>query len=164
MRLKRCVASLLAATLLSGCASIVNKSVFPVTINSHPDQASITVTDERGKQMYAGTTPTTIALSAGESYFHAKKYTVVFSKPGYTDQTVEIKAELSGWYIGNILFGGLIGLLIVDPLTGKMWKLPTDSSVTLAEKVAMNSGERALQIVLLEQVPASEREKLIQLN
>jgi hypothetical protein len=30
---------------------------------------------------------------------------------------------MDGWYIGNILFGGLIGILIVDPLTGAMWKL-----------------------------------------
>ena len=27
---------------------------------------------------------------------------------------------MNGWYIGNILFGGLIGFLIVDPLTGAM--------------------------------------------
>jgi hypothetical protein len=30
---------------------------------------------------------------------------------------------MDGWYIGNILFGGVIGFLIVDPATGAMWKL-----------------------------------------
>ena len=32
-------------------------------------------------------------------------------------------AYLNGWYIGNVVFGGLIGLLIVDPETGAMWRL-----------------------------------------
>lgn len=30
---------------------------------------------------------------------------------------------MNGWYIGNLLFGGIIGLLIVDPATGAMWTL-----------------------------------------
>lgn len=30
---------------------------------------------------------------------------------------------MDGWYMGNLLFGGFIGFLIVDPATGAMWKL-----------------------------------------
>ena len=30
---------------------------------------------------------------------------------------------MDGWYIGNIVFGGLIGWLVVDPASGAMWKL-----------------------------------------
>ena len=120
--------------ILTGCASIVGKNMYPVTINSHPDESTIVIKDENGKQMYKGKTPTTITLSSGEAYFHAKRYSITFSKPGYEDQTTEIKAGLSGWYFGNILFGGLIGLLIVDPLTGNMWKLPTETTITLQSR------------------------------
>jgi len=34
-----------------------------------------------------------------------------------------VKCSLNGWYFGNIIFGGLIGLLIVDPATGAMYRL-----------------------------------------
>ncbi|PZQ54458.1 MAG: hypothetical protein DI563_32710 [Variovorax paradoxus] len=35
---------------------------------------------------------------------------------------------MSGWYIGNILFGGLIGMIGVDPAPGGMYVFP--NSVT----------------------------------
>ena len=140
--------------LVSGCASIVSKSSYPVTITSNPDQARITITDERGTQMYKGKTPTTLTLKAGESYFHGKDYTVTFEKEGYEKQVASIHRELDGWYIGNILLGGLIGMLIVDPLTGAMWKLDSPLTVTLAEKTAsLESTDAQLQIVMIDDVP-----------
>ncbi len=150
--------------LLIGCASIVGKNMYPVTINSHPDEAVIVIKDEKGKVMYKGKTPTTITLSSGEAYFHAKNYSITFSKPGYEDQTTEIKAGLSGWYFGNILFGGLIGLLIVDPLTGNMWKLPTETTITLAEQVKSGKNEQSLKIVTINQIPENIRKQLVRLN
>src|SRR3989338_9409928 len=93
---------------VSGCASIVSKSQYPITINSHPDDATIFIKDEKEKQIYKGKTPTTITLPSGEGYFHGKSYTVEFSKEGYETQTAFIKSSMDGWYIGNILFGGLI--------------------------------------------------------
>jgi hypothetical protein len=127
-------AFVLAVALLStGCASIVGKSVFPVTINSDPSGSDILIKDEKGQEIFAGKTPTTVTLDAGEAYFHAKSYQVHFSKAGYGSHQAVIRAQLSGWYIGNVLFGGLIGWLIVDPITGKMWKLPTDLTVKLPQ-------------------------------
>jgi len=162
------IAGVLAVVIsLTGCASIVGKNMYPVTINSHPDEAAIVIKDEDGQQIYKGKTPTTITLSSGEAYFHAKRYTVTFSRAGYEDQTAVIKASVSGWYFCNIFFGGggiLIGMLIVDPLTGNMWKLPTETTITLAEKVALNNNERSLRIVSIDQVPKNIRKQLIRLN
>ena len=79
------------------------KDVFPLTINSNPDGANIVIVDESGKKMLSGTTPTTVSLAAGQSYFHAKTYSITFSKAGYTEQYATVKATLSGWYFGNIL-------------------------------------------------------------
>lgn len=151
---------------LSGCASIISKSMYPVTINSHPDEANILVKDERGLQMYKGQTPATLTLAAGEAYFHAKSYTVTFSKPDYEKQTAVIKAGLDGWYIGNIVFGGLIGVLIVDPLTGAMFSLPKEFTVTLAKKqdLSLNKDERALKIVTIDQIPDNLKSKLVRLK
>jgi len=166
MKARRMIAALLIPLFfLTGCASIVGKDVFPVTINSNPDGATIVVKDENGTKVYAGTTPTTVTLSAGEAYFHAKSYTITFSKPGYMEQFVQIKATLSGWYFGNILFGGLIGILIVDPITGKMWKLKTNVFGDLSpEKTASNQNERTLQVITLSQIPENMRKDLVPLN
>jgi len=132
MRIKGLVAVLLLTTMLTGCASIVGQSIFPLVVNSNPNGANMTVTDDRGLQMYMGTTPATIPLAAGDAYFHAKSYQIKFSKPGYADQVVVVKSEISGWYFGNLLFGGLIGFLVIDPITGKMWKLPQQSFTSLS--------------------------------
>jgi len=168
MRFKGIIVVIVLCSFLTGCASIVGQSVFPVTVNSNPSGANITVTDEYGKLMFNGITPTTITLAAGESYMHAKAYTIKYSKPGYTDQVSVVKADIDGWFFGNILFGGLIGMLIVDPITGKMWKLPNQTfgnlSSTTPEKASLNNKNRTLQIASLDQVPQEMRKNLISLN
>lgn len=150
---------------ISGCASIVGKELFPVSFQSNPNEANLLIKDEKGVTVFSGRTPTVVNLSAGQSYFHAKTYSISFSKDGYEQQQVVVKSTISGWYFGNILFGGLIGMLIVDPITGKMWKLP-DAPVfgNLTQKVALNQKGRALQIATLDQVPESLRNKLIALK
>ena len=160
--------TVLCCFILSGCASIVGKDLFPVSFQSNPDEANISVKDEHGMVLFSGKTPTMFTLSAGESYFHAKSYIVTFSKSGYSDQTVTLKATISGWYFGNILFGGLIGILIVDPITGKMWKLP-DTPVFgnltgKAEKISKNTQKSGLQIVEINQISEKMRKNLIALN
>ncbi len=48
-------------------------------------------------------------------------------KPGYGSVDQGIDSELSMWYLGgNFIFGGIVGWLGVDPLTGAMWKLDPD--------------------------------------
>lgn len=155
---------LILVFFVAGCASIVSKSTYPVTINSHPDQAIISVTDENGNQMYKGKTPTTLTLSSGGPYFKGKSYTVEFSKPGYETQTQTIQYQLDGWYIGNLLFGGIIGFLIVDPLTGAMWKLPDNITETLSEQVTMNKKDQTIQVVSVNQLTPKLRKELIPIN
>ena len=168
MKTKGMMASVLIVMFfVTGCATIVGKDLFTVPFQSNPDGASVTVKDEKGMVLYTGTTPTMFTLKAGESYFHAKSYIVTFSKAGYTDQTITVKAEMSGWYWGNLLFGGLVGLLIVDPISGKMWKLPDTpvfGNLTQGEKVSLNGEGRSLKIVAIDQVPENMRQKLIRIN
>jgi hypothetical protein len=36
------------------------------------------------------------------------------------------------WYVGNILFGGLLGFVFIDPATGAMWVIePKNLNITL---------------------------------
>lgn len=119
---------------ISGCATIAGKSDYPVTINSSPSEAKFILTNKSGQQVHSGQTPATVNLKSGAGYFSGETYSVKYSKDGYADNNSLIDSNLSGWYAGNLLFGGAIGLLIVDPLTGAMWKLPDNTSASLIKK------------------------------
>ena len=49
------------------------------------------------------------------------------TKEGYLPLERQLEASINGWYFGNIIFGGLIGILIVDPATGAMWKISEEN-------------------------------------
>ncbi|WP_256730386.1 hypothetical protein [Pseudomonas sp. ANT_H12B] len=117
-----------AATLvaMSGCASIVSDSKPEVGIYSLPTTAKYSITNSRGIIVASGVTPGRVLLESGRGYFKGEDYKVTFRKEGYQESTVPMKTTVNGWYWGNIVFGGLIGMLIVDPLTGAMYTLPDD--------------------------------------
>ena len=116
----------MSAMLFSGCASILSKSTYPLSINSNPNGSTVSITDKKGKEIYLGNTPATVRLKAGSGFFSKAEYQVRFSSPGFDDKVVPVIFKLDGWYFGNILLGGVIGMLIVDPATGAMWKMETD--------------------------------------
>ena len=111
---------ILAAAIVSvtGCASIVSDSIYPVSVTSAPAGASYEISSESGLIVSSGVTPGQVVLNAGAGYFDGERYTVRYRKDGYEDASSVINSELDGWYWGNILFGGLIGMLAVDPATG----------------------------------------------
>jgi hypothetical protein len=87
-------------------------------------------------------TPHTAALERGDGYFQKKYYDITLSKEGYVTEKVSIAPELNPWYIGNLLFGGLLGMLIVDPLTGSMWTFyEKDVSVLALDSLLEIPGE-----------------------
>lgn len=133
MQLKSATQFLLASAIVSlcGCASIVSESRTPVSINSSPTGASYQITSEDGALVHSGVTPEQVTLKAGAGYFDGETYKVTFRKDGYAENSSIINSRMNGWYWGNIVFGGLIGMLIVDPLTGAMFKLPESSFASL---------------------------------
>uniref|UniRef100_A0A831UEG7 Lipoprotein n=1 Tax=Geobacter metallireducens TaxID=28232 RepID=A0A831UEG7_GEOME len=118
---------------LSGCASIVSKSSWPVNVQSNPSGAKCVVSKEGGFPLHTGETPMTITLDSSSGFFQTAKYTITCNKEGYEKSSSQISSHLNGWYLGNIVFGGLIGLLIVDPATGAMYKLDDTFVVNMAK-------------------------------
>ncbi|MCK7477558.1 MAG: hypothetical protein M0C28_08815 [Candidatus Moduliflexus flocculans] len=84
--------------------------------------------------MLKATTPTTVTLSSKGGYFRPAVYHFEFEKEGFSPVNKEVSAGFNGWYMGNIVFGGLIGIVIVDPLTGAMWRLDELVSEVLSPK------------------------------
>ncbi|UJP04867.1 MAG: PEGA domain-containing protein [Nitrosomonas sp.] len=169
MSTENCKKIIIAAALiaLSGCATIMGNSA-PETLNvrSTPDQARVVITDESGKKIFEGRTPTSLSLEKKKAYFSGKKYDVKIQKEGYEEQAVTIDTKVNGWYVGNILFGGIIGLLIVDPATGAMWTLDTNevnvSFNTPKQSELMETG--SAKIVLLQDIPPSLKNKMIRIS
>jgi len=163
MYLKMTAIMMASVFLFSSCASIVSKSIYPVSISSNPIGARISITDKFGKEIYLGNTPATVRLKAGAGYFSRAEYQVKFSSPGYDDKIVPITFKLDGWYFGNIIFGGLIGILIVDPATGAMWKLETEFlNETLSKSTASIAPE--MKIMNINEIPENWKNHLVRVN
>lgn len=136
MSLKQCVNLSLSVGLVcyaAGCASIISGSRYPVSVNSNVAGANVTIKDRNGKVIHSGMTPTTAMLHSGDGFFTSAKYVLYFEKDGYQTATENFSAGFNGWYIGNLLFGGPIGLLIVDPATGAMWELDNTVHANLTQ-------------------------------
>ncbi len=107
-----------------------------MAVLSAPEGASFEIRNRSGQIVHTGNAPSTVTLKSGKGYFSGQTYTLLFKKDGYSDRTVTLDSDISGWYWGNILFGGLIGMLIVDPATGAMYKLPESISADMGKPVA----------------------------
>lgn len=161
--IKLSISLFVSVIMLSGCASIVSKSDYPVSISSQPDGAEISIKNRAGENIFVGKTPTTINLKAGAGYFKGENYTVTFKKDGYLPHTAEIKRGVDGWYIaGNFVFGGLIGWFIVDPASGAMWTLENLHVDLNASQTS--SIENKIHIVTIDDVPDHLRSKMVRIN
>lgn len=127
------VLAVFLALLASGCASIMSGSTDKVTFNSFPNGANFLIKDENGKSIHHATTPATVTLERGDGFFDGQTYSVDFSADGYLPKTQTVDSTVNGWYIGNLVFGGILGFLIIDPATGAMFELPEDVNVSLTK-------------------------------
>lgn len=116
---------------LTGCASIVSKSQWPVSVTSNPAGAKCTISKTSGVAVHTGNTPMVVTLDSSDGFFSSADYTLSCEKEGYATSEAKIEGHLNGWYWGNIVFGGVIGLFIVDPATGAMWRLDDTAVVNL---------------------------------
>ncbi len=161
--------SLIMLLIFMGCATIVGDKTHLMPLNSTPSDATVTIVDETGTEIFKGKTPTSVTLekSTGK-YWGKKSYTVKISKDGFKTQTIPVTAHANGWYIGgNIIFGGLIGWFIVDPFNGAMYNLTPDKiNASLGREEAHNNtgAGGSIYIVLLEDVPQHLRDKMVRIK
>lgn len=153
-----------ALAILSGCASIVSDSQYPISVMTTPAGATFEVRNRAGNVIHSGTTPGSVTLKSGAGYFKGETYTIAFRKEGFADQQTTLNSSLDGWYWGNIIFGGLIGMLAVDPATGAMYKLPENTATSLEPVTADAKTADSLTLITVDQVPEALRDQLVQIN
>jgi len=120
--LKRGIPIILLLTIITGCGTIIHGTTEQVGVTSSPSGATVEIDNTK-----IGETPLIQELSRKDS--HSVKITMA----GYESYELIINRNVSGWAWGNIVFGGLIGL-VVDATTGGMYKLnPNEVNAQLSE-------------------------------
>lgn len=159
------VSAVAAAATVSGCASIVHAGPRVIPVDSSPQGATVTIYDRDNRKVMQKTTPFVAELRPKYRYFGGQTYRFVFELSGHEKVERIVDSELSGWYFGNIVFGGLIGALIVDPLTGAMFNLAPEKIeqvMTPEQKAALSSGESVV-VLSTTQLSAAERSGMVPL-
>lgn len=152
------------ALLMSNCATIVSKSVYPLRIDTNPEDAKITITNRFNLNIFEGKAPASLMLNASSGFFQPEMYTIKIEKDGYAPRTISIKAEMDGWFCGNILAGGLIGI-VIDAASGAMYKIePNIYNVTLQKETAGLENQRGIQIMDINDIPEEWKEHLIKIE
>lgn len=164
-KIKLTLLSISSILLLNSCASIFSKSTWPVTISSSPVGATISViSNQNGTEIYKGTTPAAVRLKSGAGFFKKASYQVKFTLNGYDEKIVPIECKVNGWYFGNILIGGILGMLIIDPATGAMYKIETDTVFeTLVQNSTASNSDKQLKIYDINDIPDDWKSHLVKL-
>ncbi len=125
----------LFAGFLSSCATVMRDNNQAIPIRSNIEKVNIKITNKAGEIVFEGQTPTTLTLKTAvkSGYFNPEKYTIVASKDGFQTQTVVIDWHVSSWYwAGNLVLGGVVGYLIIDPITGDMYYLDEEVHLNMS--------------------------------
>ena len=109
----RIVLPVIAVAFASSCATIITGSTDKVSIESDPPGAQFETSNGQ-----KGTTPGVVTIADTETL------SVTVTKPGYAPASSSLAPRMSGWVLGNIVIGGLIGLAI-DLVSGQ-WRTHDD--------------------------------------
>lgn len=111
-----------ALMAFQSCATIVSGSRQTIKFNSIPASATVLI-----NEVEIGKTPVEKDLKRNQNY------QVVIKMDGYKTYQTTLTKKFNEWYIGNVVFGGIIGL-VVDPISGAMYKLTPKELTSRLEK------------------------------
>lgn len=132
------LAIILAAVSIGGCASMIDGPDQSIAIMSTPGEADFVISDDRGREVHRGVTPSIVNLAKSRGYFEGNNFSIEISKAGYTPERLRIASDPSMIYLVGNIATFLVGWFIVDPLTGAMWELePKMLNVALQSEQAI---------------------------
>ncbi len=154
MKKRFLLTGIFAALLFSSCATIVNGSKQTIRIYSQPAQATVFLND-----IEVGQTPYETRLK------RKGEYNVRIQLDGYLPYETRLTRKLHAIYFGNILLGGIVGL-IIDPITGAMYKLtPEELKAELQSNETAFSNQKDSDIYVAVSLNIDENwEKIGQLD
>ena len=112
------------AVQLSACASIIKGSTAAINVTSPPITGANCVLSS-GQGSWQVTTPASVTVERSKEDIQVR-----CTKEGYQDATAIIPSNFEGWTVGNLVFGGIIGVG-VDAATGAMNDYPNAFQVPM---------------------------------
>ena len=159
MSLLRFLFIIITCAFLSSCASIVSKTNWPVSIDSKPEGVHVSITNKRGVEIFTGKTPLVTKLKSGSGFLTKESYTVVMTYNGIEKRKINLECSINGWYFGNLFIGGLIGMLIVDPATGAMYRLDRKEVYEVFKETSTSQ----LKVLDINNIPLEWKTNLVEL-
>lgn len=126
--------SLTLLTFLPSCASIVSDNDSTTYIATEPEGARCELHGQDFTRVV--TAPDSINLPA-----EAAPITVACKADGFRTTTQELDTSMDGWVVGNLIFGGIIGVAI-DAARGAGMKYPSQITVLLDPESFKTTVER----------------------
>jgi len=110
-----------------------NGPMHNVRISSNPSDAVYTILNKQGELVATGTTPDNVVLRSSGAMFEKARYLITFESPGLPNQSTRLTAHFTPFYFANLImsYPGLLGLLVIDPFTGSMYKLRDEVTMDL---------------------------------
>lgn len=137
MRNKIISCSLALTFLMTSCATIVSGSKQNVKFSSNPTSATIFI-----DEVEVGKTPFEIKLA------RKSEHSVMLKLEGYQTYQTKLTKKFNAWFLGNILIGGLIGI-IIDPITGAIYNLsPDEINAQMSKGTAFKSNGKDVYIAV----------------
>lgn len=135
-----------AFSLLAGCATILSDRSWPVTVDNSGGPTYYVIKDRKNQVVQAGVTPQQVTLKSSAGPFRPARYHVEYAgEQGVHHQTIE--PRINWWTAGNIVLGGVPGL-VVDAGTGAMWKLDPTVVGEVPHTAVVSNREQGHAIVM----------------
>ena len=129
--------SIFSILFFSSCATIISGSKQNIKFSSNPSLASVFI-----DEVEMGKTPFEMKLS------RKREHEIMIKLDGYQTYETTLTKKLNGWFFGNILIGGLVGI-IIDPITGAMYNLtPKEINAQNNKGIAFKSNSKDVYVVI----------------
>ena len=139
------LACLLGVSSLSGCATVLSKKQYDVTMDNAGGPTYFSVADRNQNVLHEGVTPQQVSLDAKAFPFWPAKYHVTFAGSQSNSELKTVKAGMDAWMLGNLVLGGVPGFL-VDGATGAAFKLPSRVQGSVQQQFAVADSKQGALI------------------
>ncbi|HEY3220672.1 MAG TPA: PEGA domain-containing protein [Gemmatimonadales bacterium] len=147
------IATLAFALGVAACASIMSGTGQKLNIASEPAGAVVLVDGAA-----VGSTPVVSKMSRNE------QHTITVRLDGYQPFELKTRRRMNGWLIGNVVFGGPLGI-IIDVVDGAAYKLtPKEIAAQLGRTSGAAKVENGTLYVFLTPAADSTLQKVGQLQ
>lgn len=107
--------SAVLALLAVHCSTIIHQTTQTIPVKSDPPGANVVVACGDVENDPKAVTPTAVEVHRKPDFCQ-----ITLKKEGFERADITLTRKMSALYIGNVLFGGIIGF-IVDAVNGAMW-------------------------------------------